>query len=204
MQYMFKVRAARAPPSNPRSWVLPCALLAPPPPRALPALDPSCDPLRKLPFRLGRTQSLCPTQTKSSRVAHGRVIPSLTIVTVRLGAVWAHARPRHRRRHRLRSPRPRHRRRHRPRSPRHRCLRPALPAMIQRSSGPTGWPTMCASSRCPCIRTTRQELPAPQDTTKPSDPATLTSPAHKYPLARIHLPTRTHTPAHPVPTSPPS
>eukprot|EP00964_Phaeocystis_antarctica_P055342 scaffold32558_cov60-Phaeocystis_antarctica.AAC.4 len=167
MANMFMVRFARALPavSAVGGLLAHCLRHRRPTLSRLPARQ-ACRPLREPPVQLGRVQTVCPTRTRSSPVAHGRAMPRLTVRTVWLGPVWAHARPRRRRR-----------RRHRHRLVR---LRPAPPATIQRSSGPTGWPTMCASPRCPCIRTTRQELPAPQDTTNPSDPATLANPDHAY------------------------
>ena len=121
-------RSARAPPSSLHSWVLPAHCLRRRGPT--PSRDPAPHTTLSVtpPFRLGSIHTFYPAQTRSSCVALGRAIPSLIIVTVRLGAVWAHALPRPRRRHRRRRPRrrcrwPRHRRacRRRPTSSRARA-----------------------------------------------------------------------------------
>ena len=122
---MFYVRPARAPATATSAAVGSplCASCAAAAPHALPSQAAlSVTP----PLKLGRAQTLCPTRTRSSPVAHGRArakfrtLPLITATpmivwrlrtapTVWSGAVWAHARPRPRRRHRRpRRRRPRH------------------------------------------------------------------------------------------------
>ena len=62
------------------------------PPHATPSPGPARYPLPMPSFRLDRTQTVCPTRTSSSSVVRGRAVPSSSIVTALLGAVWAHAR----------------------------------------------------------------------------------------------------------------
>ena len=124
MDGMFQVRSRALPAAS--TVVSPCALLAPPPP---PPPGPHVAPLLMRPFRLarfpmlplrlGRARTRCPTQTRSSPVAHGRATLSLSLGTVQLGAAWARAR--RRRRHRRARPRRRpslRMRRHNRRRPR--------------------------------------------------------------------------------------